>query len=84
VYYPNGIIDGEFRKTMAEKCGIIVAGGLGPLSQKVFRVEHMGNVNRSDLLATIAAVEGSLTEQSFQFAAGSAVAAANRRLPTIR
>jgi aspartate aminotransferase-like enzyme len=68
---------------MAEKCGIIVAGGLGPLSQKVFRVGHMGNVNRNDLLATIAAVEGSLTEQGFQFPAGSGVAAANRRLQTM-
>jgi alanine-glyoxylate transaminase/serine-glyoxylate transaminase/serine-pyruvate transaminase len=82
VHYPDGVIDGEFQKTMAEKYGIIVAGGLGHLSQKVFRVGHMGNVNRNDLLATIAAVEGSLTEQSFQFAAGSGVAAANRRLPT--
>jgi alanine-glyoxylate transaminase/serine-glyoxylate transaminase/serine-pyruvate transaminase len=82
VHYPNGTVDGGFRKTMAEKYGIVVAGGLGPLSQKVFRVGHMGNVNRNDILATIAAVEGSLLEQRFQFT-GSGVAAANQTLATI-
>jgi len=82
-YYPDGVRDAEFRKTMAEKYGVVVAGGLGPLSQKAFRVGHMGNVNRNDILATIAAVEGSLTEQGYNFTAGSAVAAANRTLATI-
>ncbi len=65
VYYPDGVRDGEFRKTMAEKYGIVVAGGLGPLSQKGFRVGHMGNVNQDDLNATIAAVESSLAEQGY-------------------
>jgi alanine-glyoxylate transaminase/serine-glyoxylate transaminase/serine-pyruvate transaminase len=82
-YYPEGVQDAEFRKTMAEKYGVVVAGGLGPLSQKGFRVGHMGNVNRNDILATIAAVEGSLAEQGYNFTAGAAVAAANRRLATI-
>jgi aspartate aminotransferase-like enzyme len=79
-YYPDGARDAEFRKTMAEKYGVVVAGGLGPLSQKVFRVGHMGNINRSDLLATIAGVEGSLAEQGYHFASGAGVAAANRTL----
>jgi len=79
VHYPNGVIDTEFRKHMAEKHGIVVAGGLGLLNQKAFRVGHMGNVNRNDLLATIAAVEGSLTEQHFRFTS-SGIAAANRTL----
>jgi aspartate aminotransferase-like enzyme len=79
-YYPESIRDSEFRRTMAEKYGITVAGGLGPLSQRVFRVGHMGNVNRSDILSTIAAVEGSLTEQRYKFTAGSGVASANRAL----
>jgi alanine-glyoxylate transaminase/serine-glyoxylate transaminase/serine-pyruvate transaminase len=83
VQYPEAVKDSDFRRTIAEKYGIIVAGGLGSFSQKVFRVGHMGNVNRNDLLATIAAIDGSLTEQSFQFLAGSGVAAANRALITV-
>lgn len=39
---------------------------------KAFRVGHMGNINRNDLLATIAAIEGSLTEQNFQFTGSAA------------
>lgn len=76
-FYPDGVRDAEFRKTMAEKYGVVVAGGLGPLSQKAFRVGHMGNINRSDLLATIAAVEGSLTEQGHSFKSGAGIAVAN-------
>jgi aspartate aminotransferase-like enzyme len=77
VHYPHDIIDAAFRKAMAEKHGIVVAGGLGPLTRKAFRVGHMGNVNRDDILSTIAAIEGSLSEQGYQFR-GSGVAAANR------
>jgi alanine-glyoxylate transaminase/serine-glyoxylate transaminase/serine-pyruvate transaminase len=84
VHYPEAVKDSDFRRTIAEKYGIIVAGGLGPLSQKVFRVGHLGNVNRNDLLATIAAIDGSLTAQSYQFTAGSGVAAANRKLAAVR
>ena len=79
-YYPEGVQDTQFRKTMGEKYGAVVAGGLGPLSQKVFRVGHMGNINRNDLLATVAAVEGSLAEQGYSFTPGAGIAAANRIL----
>jgi aspartate aminotransferase-like enzyme len=83
VYYPDGVRDPEFRKTMTEKYGVVIAGGLGPLSQKVFRVGHLGNVNRDDLMATISAIEGSLAEQGYSFTAGAAVATANRSLSTM-
>jgi aspartate aminotransferase-like enzyme len=53
---------------------------LGPLRKKVFRVGHMGNVNHNDLLATIAAIEGSLSERGHSFAAGAGVGAANHIL----
>lgn len=76
VFYPEGIEDGEFRKTMAEKYGIIVAGARGKLGGKVFRVGHMSNVNRNDLFATIAAVEGSLAEHGYKFDKGAGVGAA--------
>jgi aspartate aminotransferase-like enzyme len=79
-YYPDGVHDAEFRRTMADKYGIVVAGGLGPLSQKAFRVGHMGNINCNDLMATIAAVEGSLAEHAYSFQHGAGVAAANRSL----
>jgi alanine-glyoxylate transaminase/serine-glyoxylate transaminase/serine-pyruvate transaminase len=78
-YYPDGLNDARFRKTMADH-SVVIAGGLGPLSQKVFRVGHMGNVNRNDILATVAAIEASLTEQGHKFILGAGIAAANRTL----
>ena len=77
-YHPKGVSDGEFRRSMAEDYGVAVAGGLGPLKDKAFRVGHMGNVNSSDILATLSAIEGSLGKQAYQFQPGSGVAAANR------
>lgn len=79
-YYPEGVLDADFRKAMAGNYGVVVAGGLGPTAQKAFRVGHMGNVNRNDILATISAIEGSLAEQGYKFPHGAGVAAANRSL----
>ena len=79
-YYPENLDDARFRKTMAEKYGIVIAGGLGPLRGKGFRVGHMGNVDRNDIFATLAAIEGSLAEQGCRITLGSGVAAANRAL----
>jgi len=78
--YPDIVNDVEFRKTLADNYGIITAGGLGPLKGKTFRVGHMGNVNKNDILATIAAIEGSLTRQRYRFEAGAGIAAANNIL----
>jgi len=79
-HYPNGVRDAEFRKAMAEDYGIIIAGGLGPLKEKAFRVGHMGNVNNSDVLATLSAIEGSLAKQGYRFQPGLGVSAANHAL----
>lgn len=78
-YYPSGIDDVRFRKFMAES-GIVVAGGLGPLKGKTFRVGHMGNIDKIDLLATVSAIEGALSAQNHNFTQGAGVAAANRLL----
>lgn len=79
-YYPTGVRDAEFRKSMQKGFGIVVAGELGPLKEKAFRVGHMGNVNRSDILATLAAIEGSLSKEGLKFQLGAGTAAANNVL----
>ena len=76
-YYPSGVRDAEFRKSMLDGFGIVVAGELGPLREKAFRVGHMGNVNRSDILATLAAIEGSLSKEGYKFQLGAGISAAN-------
>ena len=79
-YYPDDVRDLEFRKTLTDEYGVVVAGGLGPLKEKVFRVGHMGNVNRNDVLATLSAIEGSLEKQGYRFQHGSGISGANRTL----
>jgi aspartate aminotransferase-like enzyme len=60
VRYPEGIEDVAFRKTLAD-FGVIVAGGLGNLAGKVFRVGHMGNLSFSQVYFALEAVKKTLT-----------------------
>jgi len=61
VLYPQGLDDRTFRGLMAAR-GITVAGALGPLAGKAFRVGHMGNVTLDQLEAAVRAMGDSLEE----------------------
>lgn len=73
--YPDGVEDAAFR-ARAEQEGAFLAGGVGPLKGRVFRVGHMGNITRGELLAVISVVEIALAAQGHRFPAGAGVAAA--------
>jgi len=47
--YPEGVDDENFRKELSYK-GITVAGGIKDLKGKVFRMGHMGEVKKEELL----------------------------------
>ncbi len=79
IYYPEGVEDKVFRSEMRRE-GVIVAGGLGPLKGRTFRVGHMGNVNPSDIIATISAVERALLKTGCQVTLGQGLEAAQRVL----
>lgn len=55
-YYPPGVDDAKFRKTMAQEMDIVVAGGFGPFKGKVFRIGCMGQVNKDYVDRTLKAV----------------------------
>lgn len=57
--YPEGIDDAKFRGLLAEE-GIAVAGGLGAYAGKMFRLGHMGNIDKHDLVSVIATIERAL------------------------
>ena len=59
VIYPEGIDDAKFRGLLAEE-GIVVAGGLGPWAGKMFRLGHMGNIDKHDMISVIATIERAL------------------------
>ena len=70
-YYPEGI-DGSDMLVGITGAGVIVAGGLlGDIKGKYFRVGHMGSVNKSDILATVGAIESALMQTGYIFDPGS-------------
>ncbi|HUK11737.1 MAG TPA: alanine--glyoxylate aminotransferase family protein [Thermoanaerobaculaceae bacterium] len=75
VRHAAGVDDAAFRREMAAR-GVVVAGGLGPIAGKAFRIGHMGNIGAAEVAATLDAVEGSLHAVGVKVEPGTAVAAA--------
>ncbi len=79
VSYPKGVEDVPFRKEMASR-GIVVAGCLGPLAGKAFRMGHMGNIGAGEVTRALQALEDSLRALGVAVVPGTAVAAAAKHL----
>lgn len=59
VIYPEGVFDVDFRQTLEEE-GVVTAAGLGEYAGKLFRLGHMGNIDRHIVVSTLAAIERAL------------------------
>ncbi len=73
--YPNGVDDSAFRLKM-EEYGVVVAGSLGELKGKAFRIGHMGNICITEIIKTLSSVERALLALGIPITAGAAVGAA--------
>jgi aspartate aminotransferase-like enzyme len=80
ILLPAGVEDLPFRKELAAR-GIVVAGGLGPIAGKAFRLGHMGNIAAGEVVAVLGAIEGTLRTLGMAVTQGAAVAAASSFLP---
>ena len=61
-------IDPEPMRTVArERFQVAVAGGLGPLAGRVFRIGHLGDMNPAMILGALGGVEAALTVQGIPF-----------------
>ena len=61
-------IDPEALRTVArERFQVAVAGGLGPLSGRVFRIGHLGDVNEAMILGCLAGVEAAMQAEGIAF-----------------
>jgi len=56
VYYPTGVDDALFRKTLSHDKNIVIAGGFGPFAGKVFRIGCMGQINKEYVDRTLTAI----------------------------
>lgn len=73
---PPGIDAQDVIKICREKFGVVLAGGQGGLKGKVFRIGHMGYVDKFDIVAAVSAIEMALSELGFDVKLGAGVAAA--------
>ncbi len=54
---PDGLDDSKLRKVLEREYSVLVQGGQGVLTGKIFRIGHMGIADWPDLLVTFAALE---------------------------
>lgn len=81
--YPEGIDDGAFRKTYAEN-GVIVAGGLGSMAGKVFRMGHMGNLSFSQVYFALEALKKTLASIGYSASPKSRVRVTEYAFESVR
>jgi len=80
VKIPQGIDDAKVRQQLLEEFNIEIAGGLGPLKSKIWRIGLMGfSSQRTHVLLLLAALEKVLLEHGFRAPAGAGVAVAVRQ-----
>jgi len=61
-------IDPEAMRTVArERFQVAIAGGLGPMAGRVFRIGHLGDLNPAMILGCLAGVEAAMTVQGIPF-----------------
>lgn len=77
---PAGVAVDDLRKLLLDKYGVLFAGGQGELKGKIFRMAHMGHVDRLDVITALGALEMALNELGHKVTLGSGVAAAQRAL----
>jgi aspartate aminotransferase-like enzyme len=73
---PKGIDGSQVTSLIRKKYGIIFAPGQDKLKGKIFRIGHIGYLERSEILQALAVLEMALDELGYPVKRGSAVAAA--------
>lgn len=66
----QGVDPEAIRRVARERFQVAIAGGLGPLTGKAFRIGHLGDLNESNLLGCLAGVEAALAACSVPYQSG--------------
>jgi alanine-glyoxylate transaminase/serine-glyoxylate transaminase/serine-pyruvate transaminase len=79
VYVPKGVEDLRVRRQLLDEFGIEIAGGIGPLKGKIWRIGLMGYVSQAKhILFFLGALEKVLLDQGLSVSSGAGVGAAIR------
>src|SRR6201993_4904886 len=77
IMIPSGVNDAKFRNQLLDEFNIEIAGGLGPLKDKIWRLGLMGYCSQKPfVLQLLAAMEKSLADQGHRVSPGAGVGAA--------
>ncbi|MBC7706813.1 MAG: hypothetical protein H7274_23065 [Rhodoferax sp.] len=69
-------MDPEALRTVArERFQVAIAGGLGPLNGRVFRIGHLGDMNAPMLMGCLAGIEAAMVVQGVPYGTGAMDAA---------
>lgn len=68
---PAGIDDKKIRGMLAQKFGIVIAGGMGSTKGKIFRIGSMGVISDREVITTLRALELILMELGYHPAVAS-------------
>jgi len=77
---PAGIDAEALRKTVREKYGIVLAGGQEDLKGKIFRMGHLGYMDKMDMIAAFSALELVSSQMGAKVKIGSSVAVVEEML----
>ena len=77
---PEGMDSDVLIKLLKTEYGVTFAGGQENLKGKIFRVAHMGGIDKEHTLESIKALENALAKLGYKFTAGSGLAAAQKIL----
>jgi alanine-glyoxylate transaminase/serine-glyoxylate transaminase/serine-pyruvate transaminase len=85
VMIPDGIDDVKVRNQLLDEFNIEIAGGLGPLKAKIWRVGLMGHCSQKPyVLLFLAALEKVLLDQGLRVPSGAGVGAAIQNYSQVR
>jgi aspartate aminotransferase-like enzyme len=73
---PSGINADDIIKMLKTDFGVTFAGGQEALKGKIFRVAHMGGIDKEHTIESIKALETALAKLGYKFKAGAGLAAA--------
>lgn len=76
VNVPTGVDNAKVREIMREKYKIVIAGGIGELKPKIFRIGCMGIISQAEVLMTINALENALMDVGYNVNLGIGTATA--------
>ncbi|HEX3147145.1 MAG TPA: alanine--glyoxylate aminotransferase family protein [Gemmataceae bacterium] len=84
VTVPTGIDGTELLKNLEKKYGFKLANGQDNMKGKIWRLSHMGYVDRFDIIGAISALELALLDAGFKLEPGVGVAAAQKAVAASR